>query len=148
MTFFIGFALALAVSMIARLAGFDRERVLYPTLTIVIASYYALFAVMGGSLHSLAIESIGVLVWAVLAGVGFKANLWLVVAALAAHGVFDFFHAHAVANPGVPAWWPSFCLSYDFTAAVFLAWLLRSEKLRAAPLVARDATPEFPSADK
>jgi hypothetical protein len=29
-----------------------------------------------------------------------------------------------VANPGVPLWWPSFCMAYDVTAAGILAWLL------------------------
>jgi len=50
----------------------------------------------------------------------------LVVAALLAHGVFDFIHAHLVPNPGVPAWWPGFCLTYDIAAAGYLAWILRS----------------------
>jgi hypothetical protein len=48
-----------------------------------------------------------------------------VVAALAAHGIFDFFHPHLLINPGVPVWWPGFCLTYDVTAAGYLAWLLR-----------------------
>jgi len=55
----------------------------------------------------------------------------LVVAALIAHGVFDFVHGRIVSNPGVPAWWPSFCLAYDVGAGVYLAWLLSSSRLRA-----------------
>jgi hypothetical protein len=35
------------------------------------------------------------------------------------------FHGHLVNNPGVPTWWPAFCLTYDITAAAFLAWLLK-----------------------
>jgi hypothetical protein len=46
MDYVIGVALAFVVSAFAALAGFDRERVFYPTLLIVIASYYVLFAVM------------------------------------------------------------------------------------------------------
>jgi hypothetical protein len=34
-------------------------------------------------------------------------------------------------NPGVPPWWPAFCGAYDVAAAVYLAWLLRSGRLRA-----------------
>jgi hypothetical protein len=60
-----------------------------------------------------------------VAALGFKKNLWLVVVALAAHGIFDFFHRRIVANPGVPAWWPAFCMTFDITAAAFLAWLLK-----------------------
>ena len=63
---------------------------------------------------------------------GFKFNLWIVVAALAGHGIFDFFHPHVLNNPGVPVWWPGFCLTYDVTAAGYLAWLLRRQPATAS----------------
>jgi hypothetical protein len=113
------------------LAGLDRDGAFYPMLLAIIASYYVLFAVMGGSVHALIVESLVMAVILLIAIVGFKFNLWLVVAALAGHGVFDFFHAHLVTNPGVPAWWPSFCLAYDVSAAGFLAWLLRRSTSRS-----------------
>jgi len=93
-------------------------------LLLVIASYYVLFGVIGGSAHAVLVEAIVMTVFWVMAGVGFKRNLWLVVVALAGHGLFDLVHGHLVANPGVPAWWPAFCLAYDVSAAGFLAWLL------------------------
>src|SRR5205823_12350483 len=111
-------------------AGFDRDRAFYPTVLVVIASYYVLFAVMGGSSHALMVESIIMSVFLVIAFVGFKFNLWLIVVALAGHGLFDFIHPHMVANPGVPAWWPAFCLAYDLVAAGCLAWLLKRSALR------------------
>lgn len=83
---------------------------------------------MGGSFHAMLVESIVMTVFLLIAFVGFKFNLWLVVAALVGHGVFDFVHRHLVTNPGVPAWWPNFCLGYDVTAAGFLAWLLRRSR--------------------
>jgi hypothetical protein len=60
---------------------------------------------------------------------GFKRSPWLVVAGLAGHGVFDFFHGGLIANPGMPVYWPAFCGTYDVAAAVFLAWLLRGGKI-------------------
>ena len=42
----IGIALALAVSGLAALVGFDRDRVFDPTVLIASASYYVLFAVI------------------------------------------------------------------------------------------------------
>jgi hypothetical protein len=131
MDIFIGITLALAVSVLAALVGFDRDRAFYPVVMVVIASYYALFAVMGGSLQALAAETVAMGVFVLAAILGFRKNLWLVVAALAAHGVFDFFHGHLIDNPGVPAWWPTFCLAYDGVAAGFLAWLLRRGRLSA-----------------
>jgi len=116
--------LALTVSGLATLVRLDRDRAFYPTLLLVIASYYVLFAVIGGSGHALVVETLVMIGFLLVAVIGFKKSLWLVVAALAAHGVFDLFHGRVVANPGVPAWWPAFCLTYDITAAAFLAWLL------------------------
>ncbi len=125
----IGLVLALAVSAYARATRLDRDRALYPVVLVVIASYYVLFAVMGGSARSIVIESSVAGGFVLAASLGFRQNLWLVAAALGAHGVLDLFHARLVTNPGVPAWWPGFCLAYDATAAIFLSGLL----LRAAP---------------
>jgi len=124
MEYIIGTLLALAVSVFATVIGLDRDRGFYPTVTIVIASYYGLFAVMGGSSEALAAEAVVIAGFILVAALGFRFNLWLLVAALAGHGVFDFFHGHVVSNSGVPAWWPMFCLTYDISAAGYLAWLL------------------------
>jgi len=32
----------------------------------------------------------------------------------------DAFHDRITTNPGVPAWWPAFCLAYDGVAAGYL----------------------------
>jgi hypothetical protein len=130
MPLLIGIALALAVSAYARWIGFDRDRAFYPTVLVVIASYYVLFSVMGGVAHTTIVEISITLIFLVAASLGFRRNLWLVVAALAAHGILDAVHGSVVSNPGVPAWWPAFCLTYDLTAAGFLALtLLRSPSL-------------------
>ena len=73
---------------------------------------------------SLTIESLVAGLFLVVVVVGFKKNLWLVVAAIAGHGVFDFFHRLFIENPGVPVWWPGFCMSFDVLAGGFLALLL------------------------
>jgi hypothetical protein len=124
MEYLIGVLLAAVVCAFAMLAGFDRDRVFYPTLLIVIATYYVLFAVMGNSTPALTIESPIEGAFLMLAVIGFKKNLWLVVAELAGHGVFDFFHHLFIQNPGVPLWWPGFCLSFDVLTGMFLAMLL------------------------
>lgn len=121
MEYLIGVGLALVVCVFAKLAGFDRDRVFYPTLAIVVATYYILFAVVGASMRALALESLIALAFFALAVAGFKKSLWLIAAALVGHGVFDFFHHRIVLNPGVPEWWPGFCLSFDAFAGGFLA---------------------------
>ena len=134
MPFLIGAVLALSVGLFASFLSLDRDRAFYPTVLIIIASYYALFAVMGGSTHALAVESIVIVVFLGVAIAGFRLSLWLIVVALVAHGLFDFIHGHVISNPGVPIWWPSFCLSYDIVAAAYLAWLLTRAKIRATAI--------------
>jgi hypothetical protein len=97
---------------------------------IVIAAYYVLFAVMGGSTGALTVEVAIMAVFVAASVVGFKRNLWIVAVALAAHGAMDAVHGRLVANPGVPAWWPAWCLAYDVVAAGYLGWRLTREKIR------------------
>ncbi len=133
MEYLIGALLGIVTCAFALLAGFDK-RVFYPVLLIVIATYYVLFAVMGNSMRALTIDSLVVGLFLAVALVGFKKNLWFVVAALAGHGVFDFSHHLLIDNPGVPSWWPGFCLAFDIPAAAFLAVLLM-RRSRSAPIV-------------
>jgi hypothetical protein len=124
MEYAIGLLLSLAVLGSATAIGFDRERVFYPAVMIVIASYYVLFAVMAASGPVVIAEAVAASAFLLLAVIGFKTRLWLVATALAAHGVFDFVHRFIIENPGVPHWWPGFCLAFDVAAAGYLAILL------------------------
>src|ERR1041385_8522489 len=120
MEYLIGLLLALVVVVFPAFIGLDRERSFYVTTLIVIASYYALFAVMGASRHTLIIEILAASGFCILAVFGFKGNLWLVAVALIGHGVFDFVRRGFIENPGVPHWWPGFCLAFD---VIFGGWL-------------------------
>ena len=120
-----GLVLSVGVALFARFVRLDRDRAFYPTVMIVIASYYVLFAAMSGSVQTVVIESVVMSLFAAAAVAGFKSSAWIVVAALAAHGVFDAVHGYVIQNSGVPAWWPAWCLAYDVGAAAGLAWLLR-----------------------
>ena len=131
MEYLIGAVLALSVSMSATRIGFDRQRVFYPTLVIVIASYYALFAVVGDS--ALALELAAMLGFVAVTILAFKTTLWWIVVALVAHGLFDVVHALLINDPGVPRWWPGFCLTYDVVAGAYLAGLLISRRVTSTP---------------
>ena len=120
MEYLIGLILSLAVAGFATAVGFDRERVFYPTVLIVIASYYVLFAAEGASARALMIEIAIASCFLIAAALGFKKSFWIMPVALAGHGVFDFFHRFFIDNPGVPRWWPGFCLAFDVVLAVWL----------------------------
>jgi hypothetical protein len=125
MPYVIGVVLSLGVAVFARYVGFDRDRAFYPTVMIVIALYYVLFAVMSGSVQTVVIESVVMILFVAAAVAGFKSSLWIVAGALASHGLFDAVHGYLIENAGVPAWWPAWCLAYDVGAAACLGWLLR-----------------------
>ena len=123
----VGIVLSVGVAVFARSVGLDRDRAFYPTVMIVIALYYVLFAVMSGSVQAVLLESLVMTGFAIAAVVGFKSSAWVVVGALAGHGVFDALHGKVIENSGVPVWWPAWCLAYDLGAAAILAWLIKRE---------------------
>jgi hypothetical protein len=125
MPYVVGIVLSLGVALFARLVGFDRDRAFYPTVLIVIASYYVLFAAMIESVHTVLLESMVMTGFLIAAVVGFKSSAWIVVGGLAGHGVFDALRGNVLENAGVPIWWPAFCLAYDLGAAGGLAWVIK-----------------------
>lgn len=124
MEYLVGVGVAVLVCAFASMAGFDRDRVYYPTLLAVIATYYILFAAVASSAEALAWESLAAVLFLAMAVAGFRNSLWLAAGALIGHGVFDYCHHLLIVNPGVPVWWPGFCLSFDAMAGAWLAWLL------------------------
>ncbi len=136
MPWLIGILLGLATAVMGSWIGLDR-RSFYATVLIVVGHYYVLFATMGASTGVLVIESIGMLVFVLLAAIGFRTRTWIIAAGLALHGAFDFFvHGALVTNPGMPVWWPAFCGSYDVAAAIALAFLIWNQPRSAGVSVA------------
>jgi hypothetical protein len=128
----VGIALALGVCLLTSAAEMHRDRALYPVMGIIVASYYGLFAVLGGH-PAIVPEVAGIAAFTLLAVIGFRISLWFAVIAIAGHGVFDMFHGHLVTNPGVPAWWPGFCMSFDLVAGAWLTLLLLTGRVPARP---------------
>ncbi len=133
MDYLIALIVSLGVAGFAAVIGLDRERAFYPTVLIVVASYYVLFATMGASRQTLTIEIVAASVFLLFAVLGFKRNLWFAVAAIVGHGVFDFFHHWLIENPGVPRWWPGFCLTIDVILGVWLAVRLKTSPALKSP---------------
>jgi len=129
MEYLIGLLLSLAVAGLAIIIGLDRERAFYPTVLIVIASYYVLFAVMAASGRTLVIEIAVASGFLLIAAIGYKRSLWLVAIALVGHGSFDIVHHLFIENPGVPHWWPGFCLVFDVIFGGLLAVCLLRRRL-------------------
>jgi hypothetical protein len=126
------------VAGFAARVGFDRDRSFAPTILIVVASYYVLFALNGASTRAVVVESVIATVFLLIAVIGFKTSAWITAAAMVGHGVFDFIHDFFIHNPGMPTWWPGFCLPFD---AVFGLWLLAMALRRSHLSLTRTAIP-------
>jgi hypothetical protein len=147
MEYVVGVALALGATVFGRSTGLDRDRAFYPVVVVIVASYYNLFAAMGGEASALYAEIAVTAAFVGLAVIGFRTSLWVVAFALLAHGLFDLVHGRFIENPGVPTWWPAFCLAYDGAAAGLLAWLLLTARVPATRRGFGDAIRSFVQAE-
>lgn len=122
----IGVLSAVAIAALARSTGFDRDRSFYPTVLIVIAAYYILFAVMGGSRQALVWELVVAVAFSTVAITGALRLPLLVGVGIFSHGLFDFVHYVMIQDAGVPDWWPGFCGSLDVVLGLWVIGLSRS----------------------
>ncbi|WP_420427782.1 hypothetical protein [Algiphilus sp.] len=120
--------------------GLHRERSFYPLVMIVIALAYVLLAASDDAFVIAGVESLLALVFVAAAFVGYRGNLWIVVAALIGHAGFDLAHAALWPTPVVPTWYAGFCLAADGLLALHLALLLLSGQLQAAARPEQQAT--------
>ena len=129
MLFAIGVVLAAGLLVAAHWLRFDEDRSFFPTLLIVIAGYYVLFAIIGeqGVVTELLIATAFIAIattgafWGLL-GVGIGVLL---------HGVYDLVHPLTISNPGVPAWWPAFCAGFDVVLGAWVVYLSRKTSKNA-----------------
>jgi hypothetical protein len=133
MEWVIGSALGIIIGVLVSAVGMDRDRAVYPTALIVIAAYYVLFAVMGGSNQTIIAEIVAGLIFVALALGGFKWTLWLTAVGIVGHGIFDVFHNYIIHNPGVPGFWLGFCSSIDIVLGVYLGLMLWFDRIRSNP---------------
>jgi len=122
--YLIGLAVALAVIGLAAGVGFGRDRSFAPTVLIVVAHYYVLYAILGGGGSVLVIESLIASAFLLAAVIGFKMSPTLVAGAMVGHGVFDMVHGSLIHNPGLPVYWPGFCMAFDIGYGAWLVALL------------------------
>ena len=122
----VGVLLAIAIAALAKFTRFDEERSFYSTVLVIIASYYVLFAVLGGSNHALVWELVIAIAFSTVAIIGALFLPTLVGAGIMAHGLFDLVHDMIIENPGVPTWWPTFCGSIDVFLGLWVILLARS----------------------
>ena len=122
----VGVLLAIAIATLAKFTRFDEDRSFYSTVLVIIASYYVLFAVLGGSGHALVWELVIAVAFSTVAIIGALFFPKLVGTGIIAHGLFDLVHNIIIENSGVPTWWPTFCGSIDVLLGLWVVILTRS----------------------
>ncbi len=122
----VGVFTAVAIAALARSTRFDQDRSFYPTVLVVIAAYYILFAVMGGSPQALVWELAAAVAFSTVAITGALRLPVLVGVGIVAHGLFDFVHHTMIEDAGVPDWWPGFCGSLDVVLGLWVIGLART----------------------
>lgn len=141
MEYIVGFSLAIVFCAAAAALGMDRDRVFYPAVAIAVTSYYLAFTVADGRSEVWLSEIAIAAIFIGGAVVGFRRSPAIALVALGGHGVMDAIHHLLVHNEGVPAAWPGFCGTFDVTAAVFAAWLMRMRAQRARESASRGTMP-------
>lgn len=131
MAFAVGVVLAVAIAALAKFTRFDEDRSFYCTVLVIIASYYVLYAVLGGSRRALLWELAIAVLFATAAILGALFKPMLIGIGIIAHGLFDLVHDRIIENAGVPIWWPTFCASIDVLLGLWVTALTRS-RLRSS----------------
>ena len=121
----VGVLLAVGVAALGKFTRFDEDRSFYSTVLVIIASYYVLFAVLGGSGHALIWELVVAVAFSSAAIIGALYVPTLVGIGITAHGLFDLVHDVLIENSGVPTWWPGFCGSIDVALGLLLIAITR-----------------------
>ncbi len=128
MEYFSGIIVAVVIATFASIIGFDKDKSFYPVVLIVIAIFYVLFAAMSGGLDTIFSESVIVVIFFIIAIIGFKKTTFVVAFGLIGHGVFDLFHNQLITNASMPVWWPTFCVMVDVVLGI---WVLYLSKMRS-----------------
>jgi hypothetical protein len=100
----VGVLLAAGIAALAKFTRFDEDRSFYPTVLVIIASYYLLSAVLGGSGHALVWELVIAVAFSTAAIIGAVFSPTLVGIGILTHGLSDLVHDVIIQNPGVPTW--------------------------------------------
>ena len=122
----IGILTAVLVAVSGKITKFDKDRSFYPTVLIVIASYYLLFGVIGEEVNVIFYELCVIAIFLLLAVIGAFKFPFVIGLSLVAHGVFDLVHELYTLNKGMPVWWPLYCAAVDIPLGIWVLFLNNS----------------------
>ncbi|MEQ8524724.1 MAG: hypothetical protein RIB15_08550 [Gracilimonas sp.] len=113
----------------AKIFRFEKDRSYFPTILIVIALVYILFAVMSSNVDVIIAEAVVATMFITGALYGSVNSLRMVAILLIVHGLYDFIHPHIFNYNTVPSWWPIFCLYVDVILGVWIFFRYNDRKV-------------------
>ena len=117
--------MGLGIFAVAKMLAFQHDRSFYPTVLIVIASYYVLFAVMAADRTGVAVELGAAMLFVAISFAGLRAGCLVSAGGILLHGLYDLVHRQIMSNHGAPNWWPTFCGALDLALGMTLLIAIR-----------------------
>jgi len=120
----MGAGMGIVVLALFRFARIHREHGTYAVLLMMIAAVYPIMSLHFGEFELSRLHIALAAAFGACALIGARLNLWIVVAGLAAHGLFDFaMYTDAIESPA-QAWYLALCCGFDLAVAAGLAGFL------------------------
>lgn len=119
----IGAALGIVTLIAFRVGGIHRERGTYAVLLVAITVPYIISAIETHETDTMYHAGFAVM-FAAIALIGARLNLWLVVLGLLGHAIFDGMHHYTGIIAPTPGWYGPVCLGFDLSVAAGLAGFL------------------------
>ncbi len=116
----------LAAGVLYVIKGYSHKIQLAITAAVLLVAVliYVLLALFSGNPVFVAIEIIGLLLFLLLIGLGYRYTLWFVVMGWILHVLWDVGLHPAQTAPYVPQWYAWLCVGFDVVMAFYMGGLL------------------------
>lgn len=95
---------------------------IYGIALVIAASIYVIFSFLSNNINWVFIELSGVILFGVIALLGVKFSPWFLAIGWFVHPVWDLLIDNHTSSIFVPYWYPTICIGYDLTIALYIAW--------------------------
>jgi hypothetical protein len=132
MAVFLGFLTAFGIILLTfLLVKYFSTKLMAATILCAIAFIYVGFSMQGNTVNYIILVVLVALLFYFLAILGYTKYPSLIGYGTLLHGVWDFFHHHAlVINANIPDYWPLYCLVTDLITGIYFVLYFTRQKRR------------------
>ena len=118
----IGITLAGLTVLIIQALPPEIHHKIYAVALILAASIYVGFSLLSQNTTWIFTETIGVIIFSLIAFIGVKFSPWFLVMGWLIHPVWDLLIDNHKLTTFLPHWYPTVCTGYDIAIASCIAW--------------------------